>query len=101
VDALKEQAGNSNAMPQARAFANLALRGRADALGGPPVADAPAAAHAMMLAGDIQRFLDRPAEPVGRFTVPTAPPGAPIGEPPMYWLDLVAPYCSHWVPVQY
>ena len=32
------------------------------------------------LADEIKRFLDRPAEPVPRPSLPEAPPGAPIGE---------------------
>ncbi len=50
------------------------------------------AAHQALLASDIRRFLDRPATPYAKPTVPSAPPGAPIGEPAMRWLG--EPVCS-------
>jgi hypothetical protein len=49
-------------------------------------ADAEAAQHAL-LASDIKRFLERPAEPAKPQPAPDAPPGAPIGgEGGMDWL---------------
>jgi hypothetical protein len=42
--------------------------------------------HAAMLAMGIQRFLERPAEPMALPGMPEAPPGAPIGQPAMDWL---------------
>jgi hypothetical protein len=36
-------------------------------------------AHRRLLAGDIKRFLDHPADPVKSIVAPDAPPGAPIG----------------------
>ena len=42
--------------------------------------------HAMTMAMNIQRFLDRPAETVAVPGAPNAPPGAPIGQPAMDWL---------------
>jgi hypothetical protein len=48
--------------------------------------EAEAAQHAL-LASDIKRFLDRPAEPIKPQPSPDAPPGAPIGgEGVMDWL---------------
>ena len=47
-----------------------------------------------MLASDIKRFLDRPFAPANRTDTPTAPPGAPIGDPGMDWLGRLAPYCG-------
>ena len=47
-----------------------------------------------MLASDIKRFLDRPYTPANRIDAPTAPPGAPIGDPGMDWLGRLAPYCG-------
>lgn len=83
------------AMPQVRALASQYLErllddgsikasGRVDA----------ESAHRTMLARDIRRFLDRPATPAPRLEIPAPPPGAPIGEPAMEWLGLVAPACS-------
>jgi hypothetical protein len=39
-----------------------------------------------LLAGDIKRFLERPAEPYKAVPIGNAPPGAPIGEPGYQWL---------------
>jgi hypothetical protein len=44
------------------------------------------APHVALLTRDVRRFLERPAAPYGAPPVPTAPPGAPIGEPAMDWL---------------
>ncbi len=44
------------------------------------------AAHAM-LASDIQRFLDNPTAPGTFVPAPQAPPGAPIGDMPLEWLE--------------
>jgi hypothetical protein len=44
--------------------------------------------HAVTLAMDIQRFLDRPAGPAMSIGAPAAPPGAPIGQPAMDWLGV-------------
>ncbi|HEY1493729.1 MAG TPA: zinc-dependent metalloprotease [Candidatus Solibacter sp.] len=46
-----------------------------------------------MLAGDIKRFLERPAETMRLIPAPDSPPGAPIGEPAMDWLA-PAPLCN-------
>jgi hypothetical protein len=43
-------------------------------------------AQHMLLAADIKRFLERPAETARVLPAPDAPPGAPIGEEPMDWL---------------
>ena len=68
-------------MPQVRAVATSTLRG----IHGNLVAmtNAP---HAQLLAMDIQRFLERPASPTSIPGFPSAPPGAPIGQPAMNWL---------------
>jgi hypothetical protein len=76
-------------MSQVRAIATARLKQRAAALSG-----ATAGAHDALLAADIKRFLDRPAEPATRETIPTAPPGAPIGDPGMDWLRRIEPFCS-------
>jgi hypothetical protein len=43
-------------------------------------------AQRALLAADIKRFLERPADPARPMPAPDAPPGAPIGEPAMDWL---------------
>ena len=47
--------------------------------------DAERAQH-NLLAADIKRFLDRPADPARPMPAPDAPPGAPIGDYPEDWL---------------
>jgi len=71
---------------QVRAIASLKLgklaaRLRAEA--GQPEAEQ---AQRTLLAADIKRFLERPADPMRVMPAPDAPPGAPIGEPAMDWL---------------
>ena len=95
VDELIDLAGSAP-MPQVRAIATLKLQRRASALTGAggraQSAAVGTAAHASLLASDIRRFLDRPATAVAvRMPAPTAPPGAPIGEPAMEWLRRVDP----------
>ena len=43
-------------------------------------------AQRALLAADIRRFLDRPADPMRIMPIAEAPPGAPIGEAPLDWL---------------
>ena len=86
-------------MPQVRAIATYYLqqaKARLDRTAG--AQDVAAAAHAALLARDIERFLDNP----DAFKRPAAiviPPGAPIGDPGMDWLGLwryLEPPCSAW-----
>jgi hypothetical protein len=80
VERIEWLAANAD-MPHVRAIATSTLRGlRTDllAMGEEP--------HAVMLAMDIQRFLERPAAPATMPDIPSAPPGAPIGQPAMDWL---------------
>ena len=77
-------------MPQVRAIAALKLRQRMHAWSAQPVPapDARAISQIAMngyLADEIKRFLERPSSPAPRPAIPDAPPGAPIGEPPMEW----------------
>jgi hypothetical protein len=52
-------------------------------------------AHALMIAADIKRFLDRPAETARMQATTSAPPGAPIGgDVPQNWL--AAPTWCVW-----
>jgi hypothetical protein len=72
-------------MPQVRALATRVL-GR---LQNPPVPTAPSTddtAARTLLAADIKRFLERPAEPIKSPVTFDAPPGAPIGDAPLDWL---------------
>jgi hypothetical protein len=55
--------------------------------------EAEAAQHAL-LAADIKRFLERPAEPIKPLPAPDAPPGAPIGGDGIDWL--AAPPIGSW-----
>jgi hypothetical protein len=88
-------------MTQVRALATWKLGQLRDRLGQmgstAPIAEA---AHARLLAADITRFLERPAEPVRAPAPPSAPPGAPIGDPGPSWLPwLDEPFCSGgWAP---
>ena len=93
VMTLAENAG----MPQVRAIAALKLQRRmaeiartADA-----GANSPGVAHATLLGADIKRFLERPAGAT-RAAAPSAPPGAPIGDPSMEWLRRVESPWSWW-----
>ena len=43
-------------------------------------------AHFALLAGDIQRFQDRPYGALTAPGTPSAPPGAPIGSPAQDWI---------------
>jgi hypothetical protein len=77
-------------MPQVRAISSAALKKSRDELQDRGASEA----HAQMLAGDIQRFLDRPGGVVTDRAVPSAPPGSPIGEPALDWLGQMEPWCS-------
>jgi hypothetical protein len=71
---------------QVRAIASLKLSKLATRLkGNLDASEAEQAGHAL-LAADIKRFLERPAETMKLMPTPDAPPGAPIGEPGMDWL---------------
>ncbi len=84
---------NSADMPQVRAIASQKLRQRQQRLTSTPATGA-AGAHATLLASDIKRFLDRPFAPAVRADIPTPPPGAPIGDPGLDWLNRMEPLCS-------
>jgi hypothetical protein len=92
VDRIMALAGRAP-MSQVRALATQALqRIRQRAAQGPRSEEArdgtgPAWAHFQLLDQDIQRFLDRPQEPLASPTAPAAPPGSPIGDLGMDWLD--------------
>jgi len=44
------------------------------------------AAHRALLASDIKRFMERPYDNMQPATIPSAPPGAPIGDVGMDYL---------------
>jgi hypothetical protein len=69
-------------------LSKLAARLRAEA----SVSEGDQAQH-MLLAADIKRFLERPAETMRIMPPPDAPPGAPIGDTGMDWLA-PAPLCT-------
>lgn len=96
VDRMMWLAANAD-MYAARATTNAVLHRVAGLLAGQE------SAHAMTLAEDIQRFLERPAAPIAAPDGVEAPPGAPIGQPAMNWLigspaqdwlGLTSPWCS-------
>jgi len=71
---------------QVRAIASLKLSKlatRLKAAAGRSEADA---AQQTLIAADIKRFLERPAEVAHTLPAPPAPPGAPIGDAPLDWL---------------
>jgi Met-zincin/Domain of unknown function (DUF5117) len=80
---------------QVRAIAAWKLAKLATRLKGEVVTGESEQAQRALLAGDIKRFLERPAEPAQTMPAPGAPPGAPIGgEPGMDWLAPAA--ACHW-----
>jgi len=82
-------AGSPNA--QVRAVAAYKLQGLASRQ---TVTGEAEKAQRLLLAADIKRFLERPAESIRPIVAPDAPPGAPIGgDPGMDWLAPV-PVCS-------
>jgi Met-zincin/Domain of unknown function (DUF5117) len=72
-------------MAQVRAIATARLKA-IQARAARPSADEDAGAALQLMSADIQRFLDRPAEPARRVAPPGTPPGAPIGESPLEYL---------------
>jgi hypothetical protein len=75
-------------MPQVRAQTVQALErldGRIKE--GAGNADEATFAHYALLCKDIRRFLDRPYEAIATPTAPAPPPGSPIGDPGMSWVD--------------
>jgi hypothetical protein len=73
-------------MPQVRAVASQRLAKLADRLRAESARSEADQAHHTLLAADIKRFLERPAETARLMPTPDAPPGAPIGDSGMDWL---------------
>jgi hypothetical protein len=72
---------------QARAIASFKLGKLATRLRSEVVQGEAEQAGRALLAADIKRFLERPAETARRMEAPEAPPGAPIGDPGMDWFS--------------
>jgi len=77
-------------MPQARALAMQRVRARQTELAAAGSGTDAQAAHAALLAEEMERFIEDP-EGYAFPSAPSAPPGAPIGEPAMRWLEQWAP----------
>ena len=84
------------AMPQVRAVASLELEELAERLAREASNGTDDdRAHYTLVARDITRFLERPAEAFGQPDAPSEPPGAPIGDTGMEYL-IPDPQCSVW-----
>jgi hypothetical protein len=71
---------------QVRAIASLKLAKLAARLKGVVSTGEAEQAQNALLAADIKRFLDRPADPIQVIPAADAPPGAPIGDSGLDWL---------------
>ena len=78
-------------MAQVRAIATQQLKGLQSRAAPTSTADV---AHRSLMASDIQRFLQRPAVAARDYAAPASPPGAPIGDRPMDYLDWWFRECS-------
>jgi hypothetical protein len=92
VDELMSLAANAR-MPQVRAHATYHLMTLRESLLANADVAREVAAHRMLLAMDINRFIERPMAPIATPPVPNAPPGQPIGMPDLSWLYLM---CDGW-----
>jgi Met-zincin/Domain of unknown function (DUF5117) len=80
---------------QVRAIATLKLARLAARLKSTSAASPADQAQHALLAADIQRFLDRPSEPLKPIVASDAPPGAPIGgDTGMEWLERPPDYST-------
>jgi hypothetical protein len=80
-------------MSQVRAIAAQKLKA-IQARAARPATNAADAASLQLVAMDIKRFFDRPGEPARRPTLPGTPPGAPIGDSGMSYLDWYLRECG-------
>jgi hypothetical protein len=71
---------------QVRAIASMKLQRLAARIAVPGAKPENDVAQHTLLAADIKRFLERPAETARMLPTPSAPPGAPIGDFPQNWL---------------
>jgi hypothetical protein len=79
VDELIALASSERATPEARAAAEMALRGLERRLAAPAAARAEETSHRQLALSDIRRFLERPAEVTRPYRPRAMPPGTPIG----------------------
>ena len=87
---------NSAGMAQVRAVSHASLEELATRLLRQAIkANFADAAHYKLLARDINRFLNRPADHFKKPAESRTPPGAPIGDPALDWLGGIKPVCSH------
>ena len=97
IDGLMELAADA-AMPQVRAIATYRLDQLRRSLGTDAdrgtIADQ---AHFSLLASDIGRFLERPADAFRQPSTPAPPPGEPIGDPALDWLGGTSMWGAEWV----
>lgn len=93
IDNLTDLAANAD-MSQVRAVATLKLQQRMNELNRLTQGNDGEAGHALLLAADIKRFLDRPVAPAPHAPRQVVPPGAPIGDPAMDWIRRIDPPCS-------
>jgi hypothetical protein len=84
--------GSSAGNPQVRAVASFKLGKLATRMRSEVVAGEAEQAQRSLLAADIKRFLERPAETAKSAPLPEAPPGAPIGDTGMDWFS--RPICG-------
>ena len=77
---------NADQNAQVRAIAALKLTKLANRLKAEPATSEAEQAQHQLLAADIKRFLERPAEVERPLPAPPSPPGAPIGDMPLDWL---------------
>ena len=82
---------------QVRAIASLKLSKLANRLKAETSTSEAEQAQHQLLAADIKRFLERPAETMRVIPAPYAPPGAPIGEPEMDWLARPPIWTETWI----
>ncbi|MEE2709239.1 MAG: zinc-dependent metalloprotease [Gemmatimonadota bacterium] len=92
VDRMIGLAGSAT-MPQVRSITAYRLEALGQQLS-QRSGDTSEMAHCQALARDITRFLEQPGDAVAPPVTLAAPPGAPIGQPAMNWLQALEPACS-------
>jgi hypothetical protein len=79
-------------MAQVRAETTAALkRLRQRVMEGAGTPEVSESAHYALICEDIRRFLERPHEPVANPDAPSTPPGSPIGDPALRWVEWERP----------
>lgn len=81
-------------MAQVRALALQRLTGLGERMNTASTARDADGAHALLIANDVTRFMERPGEVVPPVYIANAPPGAPIGDYGMDWLSPVVWDCT-------